>query len=213
MAKTRKKTGSKRAPRKIIGVSAMSGFLNMPPPKLTAVRAELESVGINPEELTSWLAPELAMYRWHERDRANHMQRSEEVAFLRDLIARVDYLAHYLRPDAMPWLTHVSLLNFEQENWEQLRARIERDFWTLRPLLTHVARKLDSATTKRGRKDTRERDALLARLIERVQAAGGLKKTPARLLALKVLRACEIAGPSPDQMAPEKAAARAARSR
>lgn len=154
-------------------------------------------LGIDPDEFAQWLGPLLGEYRTEVHIREALPARADELAWLDDLIARTEAATELLRPGAVPNRTE-ALLATEglgaEINWHEFRARLVAELDLLRTLARRTRSRMGAGAPRRGRKSQRNRDVLLAAVVDRLRAAG-LPEAAARGVAEQTLVVCGVAVP------------------
>jgi len=154
-------------------------------------------LGIDPVDFAQWLAPLLGEYRSEVSIRAALPARSDELAWLDDLVDRADAATAPLRPSAVPDRAQALLVDEgmgAEINWFEFRARLVADLDLLRTLARRARSRLSAGPARRGRKNQRGRDELLAKVVDRLRATG-LPELAARGVAEQVLVACRVSVP------------------
>jgi len=197
------------------GISALSHWVDDSMPE--RVRETLIRANVDADKFQQRIGPLLHIYRGSEHVKSNMPQQSEEADFVRRLSDLLAEAAQQMTRSAIPPRTHALLLSVFHirlgENWHELQDRVLRDLQMAQAALRIVGRRLLANPAKRGAKTKQGRDELLQSVIDEITRQLGPPKKRAQITALEVLRAYEIAVPSPDQnkSPPEKAAARAAK--
>ena len=96
-------------------------------------------------------------------------------------------------------------------DWRAMRERVQHDAEVMHALLVAVERDMQDTPAPPGRKPKTARDATLKAIADELGRHGVKKRGVAARLALRVLQIEGIAGPAPEQSAPERAVRRARR--
>lgn len=156
-----------------------------------------DGLGIDPAEFAAALAPHLRLYRSLEALRSNDATREEGVAGLDALARTLQDAAEMLEPDRLPSLPRAlmqeDIVNARRESMHQFCERVRSDLYLLVDAAKRVRPML--APARKGRRQSLERDRLLAATTQMLRGAG-IKAALAQILARDVLLACGVPVPT-----------------
>ena len=155
-----------------------------------------DGLGIDPAEFAAALAPHLRLYRIREALRTNDATREESVASLDALARTLQDAAEMLEPDRLPSLPRAlmqdDILDARRELMHEFCERVQSDLYLLVDAAKRVRPML--APARKGRRQSLERDRLLATTTQMLRDAG-IKAAVAQALARDVLLACNVPVP------------------
>lgn len=170
--------------------------------------------GIDAGKFAAWLGPQLGSYRGNLTVKALTPTPGEEREAVHQLVKDLAAVLAHFAPGRIPPVaaSQLSLALYKAgKSWHDVYKDLYMDLVTMHWAAQQVAAKLESWPSKRGRRASTARDALLSGVIDRVRQHG-VDAAQARALASRILETCRVETPeSGDDETIKKAALRGRR--